>query len=367
MAKESRLSIAKEKAEITIKKTNNKIDELGNHTNELYNSLEEIQDLFDVIRGIPTEDAIRYEEIKEIRLNWKQQVDKIETEYKHAVAKNVGKGAAGASAGIAVMALGPSAAMGIATTFGVASTGTAISSLSGAAATNAALAWLGGGALAAEGGGMAAGTALISLAGPVGIAIAATALLGSGIILLKATNDKKILEEVYIAISNRDIKRYELAIVELNERIARIKTETEMLKDAIKRIEELGYSYEKMTEDEQYELIGYVNLMNSSTQLLVNPILGLNPKYSEEDFEVFIDDTNRKRYLSEYLEFQNQIITLANLFYKIKMGDKEKHLLHKSLRDNKEMRKALNLTKNNFKYDIMEMTFEVLDYQSEHK
>ena len=40
--------------------------------------------------------------------------------------------------------------MGVATTFGVASTGTAISALSGAAATNAALAWLGGGALAAR-------------------------------------------------------------------------------------------------------------------------------------------------------------------------------------------------------------------------
>ena len=52
---------------------------------------------------------------------------------------------------------------GIATTFGVASTGTAISTLSGAAATNAALAWLGGGALAAGGGGMAAGEAFLTL------------------------------------------------------------------------------------------------------------------------------------------------------------------------------------------------------------
>ena len=48
---------------------------------------------------------------------------------------------------------------GVATAFGVASTGTTISAASGAAATNAALAWLGGGALAAGGGGMAAGSA----------------------------------------------------------------------------------------------------------------------------------------------------------------------------------------------------------------
>ena len=68
-------------------------------------------------------------------------------------------------------------AMGVATTFGVASTGAAISALSGAAATNAALAWLGGGALAAGGGGMAAGEAFLALAGPVGWAIAGVSLV----------------------------------------------------------------------------------------------------------------------------------------------------------------------------------------------
>ena len=40
--------------------------------------------------------------------------------------------------GVAVVTMGPTVAMGVATTFGVASTGTAISALSGAAATNAA-------------------------------------------------------------------------------------------------------------------------------------------------------------------------------------------------------------------------------------
>lgn len=52
-------------------------------------------------------------------------------------------------------------ALGIATSFGVASTGTAISTLTGAAATNATLAWLGGGSLAAGGLGVAGGTAVL--------------------------------------------------------------------------------------------------------------------------------------------------------------------------------------------------------------
>ncbi|MCY4212491.1 MAG: hypothetical protein OXF68_02575 [Gammaproteobacteria bacterium] len=92
-------------------------------------------------------------------------------------------GTVGAAAGVGVAALGPSAAMAIATTFGTASTGTAISTLSGAAATKAALAWLGGGALAASGGGMAAGSTLLALAGPVGWGIAGTAAVGSALFL----------------------------------------------------------------------------------------------------------------------------------------------------------------------------------------
>ena len=80
---------------------------------------------------------------------------------------------AGTATGAAVAALGPSAAMAVATTFGTAATGTAISTLSGAAATNAALAWLGGGALAVGGGGMAAGSAILALFGPVGLTIGA--------------------------------------------------------------------------------------------------------------------------------------------------------------------------------------------------
>ena len=80
-------------------------------------------------------------------------------EYKKAEVKAAGKGAASVGSGVTVAALGPTVAMGIATTFGVTYTGTAISALNGATATNAALAWLDRGALAAGSGGMAAGSA----------------------------------------------------------------------------------------------------------------------------------------------------------------------------------------------------------------
>lgn len=110
-------------------------------------------------------------------------VKRLETNAARATRIGSATGAAGVAAGVGVAALGPSAAMAVATTFGTASTGTAISALSGAAATNAALAWLGGGAIASGGGGMAAGNTLLAFAGPFGWGIAGTVLVGSGLYL----------------------------------------------------------------------------------------------------------------------------------------------------------------------------------------
>ena len=110
-------------------------------------------------------------------------VNRLETQAAGTTRFGTGTGVAGVAAGVGVAALGPSAAMAIATTFGTASTGTAISALSGAAATNAALAWLGGGAIAAGGSGMAGGSAVMALMGPVGWTVGGVALVGSGLYL----------------------------------------------------------------------------------------------------------------------------------------------------------------------------------------
>ena len=110
-------------------------------------------------------------------------VQSIETEAARSEQIGGAAGLSGAVAGVGLAALGPSAAVAVATTFGTASTGAAISTLSGVAASNAALAWLGGGAVAAGGGGMAAGKALLFLAGPVGWTIGGVAVVGSGVYL----------------------------------------------------------------------------------------------------------------------------------------------------------------------------------------
>lgn len=361
--RKSKLELAQEEAQSSINKANEKIQELGTYTNRLYVELNDIQELFDRIRNVPNEKKLQYEELKKIRLNWKQQAEKIENDYKAATVKNAGTAAAGVGLGAAVAAMGPTAAMGIATTFGVASTGTAISTLSGAAATNAALAWLGGGALAAGGGGMAAGNAILALAGPIGWAIAGVALLSGGLLFWKAKCDKTHIEDIFTLISKRDVKSYDLAIVELNERIARINDESAKLNDAVHKINTFGIDYNKMSEAQQYELGAYVNLMSSSTRLLVNAIQGLQPKYSENDLNDFVGWKDRKSDTSICLDYKELIIGLSNFLYKIELNDRDKKLLWKSFRKNKKMLESLNIKKKDFKIEILGVVCEALEYK----
>lgn len=365
--KKSKLQLAQAEAQVAIDKTNEKIDELGKNTSKLFDQLTEIQASFDNIRNVPSDKKLEYEELKRVRLNWKQQAEKIEKDYKLAEAKNAGAGAAGAGVGVAVVTMGPTVAMGVATTFGVASTGTAISALSGAAATNAALAWLGGGALAAGGGGMAAGEAFLALAGPVGWAIAGFALLTSGIFFWITKNNQSHLESIFTSISNRDVRLYDLAIVELNERITRIIDESDKLAMAIETIKTFGNNYKAMTEKQQYELGAYVNLMNSSTQLLVNPILGLQPKYTQEDFNKY--STWNERKTEDYIckEYSAIIISLANFLYSIDLNEHDKKLLWKALRKNKSMLKSMDVSKKEFDMRVFDSIYEALDYKNSSK
>lgn len=362
-SKKSRLQQAQDKLGSTINLTNITIEDLGNHTKKLYESLTKIQDLFDNIRNIPSDDKFEYKNLEKKKAAWKKQAENIGNEYKKTLVKNTGAGAAGAGLGIAVVTLGPTAAMGVATTFGLASTGTAISALGGAAATNAALAWLGGGALVAGGGGMAAGNAFLSMAGPVGWALAGVSLLASGLLFFKNNNDKKKLENLFTVISYRDIKSYELAIVEILERIKRIDDESLKLDEAIENIQTLGLDYDLMAEKQQYALGSYVNLMHSSTQLLINPIKGLEAKFSIEDFDSFMNMDSKNANIGMYEDSKDVIISLANMLYKIDIDDETKILLWKYLSKDKNFLKSMGISKKEFDIDIMNIVSGALEFK----
>ena len=358
MSKEkSELQKAADKIAALVNQTNSKINELGNHAYSLNNVLSIIQAQFDKIRNVPSDTKYEYEKAKEVRLEWKQQVDKIENDYNSASKVNVGGGATGAGIGVGVAALGPTAAMSIATTFGVASTGIPIASLSGAAATNAALAWLGGGTLAAGGSGMAGGTALLALAGPVGWSIAGVAILSSGLMFWKTRSDRKRLERVFMSISKRDQTKYELAIVELNERINRIINETGKLNSAIVEIGSFGLDYEAMTEKQQYVLGSYVNLMFSSSQLLINPIMGLQPNYSDDDLDKYLSSNLVD---VQYRLKKKLLVYLANLLYNIETDETDRKLLAKSFRGNKKFIKDMEFEKKDFDLNLFNVVNKIL-------
>ena len=389
MGKKSPLQIAQEEAQKQLDIVNKKIDVLGAHSGHLYEALKRIERIFDNIRNVPTEENKKFREVKKASLKWKQQAQKIQQDCDKAIKKEKSGAAIGTGVGVTVAALGPTAAMGVATTFGVASTGTAISALSGAAATNAALAWLGGGAIAAGGGGVAAGQALLALAGPVGWAIAGLALVTSGIFFWITKSKNARLETIYTLISKRDCKSYKQAAVEIQERINRIAPETEVLNEAENEISSFGTDFDAMTTEQQLKLGVYLNVMVAAKQLLVSPILGLMPKYTELDLNNYIETHKiftdlMSEELSQLLAsgkfsidkhildteglFSEErkralMISLANLLWKITLEEKDRKILSSSLKKNEGFIEAAGVSKDVISEDLLWKTHRILQYK----
>ena len=367
MGKKQELQNAEKELETLVKDTNAKIVELGKYDYSLYVALVNIQERFDKIRNTPTEKQLEYREIKKISSSWKQQVDTITNDFEHAKKVDANIAGAGTALGAGVAAFGPTAAMGFATTFGVASTGTAISALSGAAATNAALAWLGGGALSAGGGGVLAGKAMLAMAGPIGWTIAGASLLISLLFFWKAKKKRDKLYDIFLLVNKKDRNSYRQAIVELNERIKRIKKETIMLNEAVQEIVTFGTDYRAMTESQQYKLGAYVNLMKASTQLLVNPIMSLLPKFTEKDYDNYM--RNNKDYSYSYQKkVKNFVLYMANFLYEIETDNSDKEVLCSHFRNKqmKNFREGMNLEKDDINLNLFYFVDEILKFKYNH-
>ncbi len=344
-------------------KLNEKIQKLGEYSSALCMELNKLQKCFDDIRGVPTENVIELNELSEVRLNWLEQVDKITDDYKITAIKVAGKGAAGIGAGVGVATLAPNVAMGIATTYGVASTGTAISSLSGVVAQNAALAWLGGGAVSAGGGGMAAGSYILGLSNPVGMVISGVSFLVMGLTAFKSVKEKNKLETVFTAISMRDTNHFKLAILEINERIEKISEEIKLLLKAIDAVKSFGTEYNMMSEHQKYNLFTFVNLMNSSTQLLVNPIRGLQPKFDGEDFNRISQKIKSSNIEINKESLELIVIFLSNQLYGIEINESEKKLLWRSLIKNKDFLQNMEVNKKELNIEIIDLSLESLKFK----
>ena len=184
--------------------------------------------------------------------------------------------------------------------------------------------------------------------------------MSSALLFWKAKSEKQRLEEIFGLIIQRDQYSYKQAIVEINLRINRIIDETKKLNEAILNINTFGLDYTKMTEQQQYTLGAYVNLMNSSTQLLVNPIMGLQPKYTLNKQQTNSNNTEYSSLLKDE-KYQNLVVYIANLLNKIEVNESDRKLLSKFFKGNEELLKKMDLeTKKFLGVDLFNLIDEAL-------
>ncbi|MGK7379117.1 hypothetical protein ACSFXN_14910 [Planococcus sp. 1R117A] len=226
------------------------------------------------LANTPKEFEKTFEKV-EVNLSSFKILSEISYDEKEMIKLAGGGTAVGVAAGVATAAIAPTAAMAIATTFGVASTGTAISSLSGVAATNAALAWLGGGALAAGGGGVAGGGALLALAGPIGWGIGAASLAAGGILANKKNKEAAIKadkERVDVIKAIKVLEATATEITKLNASTERLATSIEQSLISFVSNAKSVESYTEFSQDEKDLLRALINNTESLSVLFKKEI-----------------------------------------------------------------------------------------------
>ena len=271
---EQELEIYNNKVELT----DFEVDKLYSNRIDAITLIKEVETKINLLANTPKSFDASLKEI-DLELNiFEGKQEKINEAIQEIKVIEAGSGIVGTASalGVAVATLGPTAAMQVATTFGVASTGTAISSLSGAAASSATLAWLGGGAVTAGGGGVAAGTTFLALAGPVGWAIAGISLstsVGLGFMASKknAKQAGEILEEIEV------IKEMSVKTDLLLEKVGDLLTSTLKQIGIVEYSNDLvqGTDYNQFSVEEKYQIGHLVNSTLSLTKLL-NEEVSLN-------------------------------------------------------------------------------------------
>lgn len=239
--------------------------------NNLFNTREgalkrilEVEILVGSIANRPKEFDKHLGEIKQQVLKFHQTKEYANQACKEAAKSGVGI-LSGVAAGGAIATAAPSIAMGIATTFGTASTGTAISTLSGAAAQKAAIAWLGRvtGGIATKGvitgAGMGAGQAFLALAGPIGWGVSGASTAVSLISL--SSKNKKISKDAIEEAKEIMITRESLR--ETTEKVSHLDEKTTVLINELTIQTETANAYRNMN---------YLSL-NEKTQLLLGTLV----------------------------------------------------------------------------------------------
>ena len=118
-----------------------------------------------------------------------------------------------------------------------------------------------------------------------------------------------------------------------------------------------------MSEHQKYNLFTFVNLMNSSTQLLVNPIRGLQPKFDGEDFNRISQKIKSSNIEINKESLELIVIFLSNQLYGIEINESEKKLLWRSLIKNKDFLQNMEVNKKELNIEIIDLSLESLKFK----
>ena len=259
---------------IEVDKYNSAYDKMMKNCEALYDirlkaieCITDIEELINSIANTPKEFEKKMSIIKSEKDNFKDTQEYINKSITEEIKSGAGI-VTGVAAGGIFAGMAPNVVMGIATTFGTASTGTAISALSGAAAKRAALAWIGR-AVTAGAGGMAAGQAALALAGPIGWGITAVTT-GVSLISLSSQNKKIAKEAEEEAIRIATLRGN---IQEIDAKISNVFGETDLLVTNIcvqnsRLMHCLNANYTQLDHDTQMELGSLVNNTLALSELL---------------------------------------------------------------------------------------------------
>ncbi|WP_033542832.1 hypothetical protein [Planococcus sp. CAU13] len=255
--------------EKSTKKLQTKAISLHNTRSYGVDVINKIEEYINTLANTPKEFEKTIEKV-EINLSSFKALTEISYDEKEMIRLAGGGTAIGVAAGVATAAIAPTAAMALATTFGVASTGTAISTLSGAAATNAALAWLGGGTLLAGGGGIAKGSVLLALAGPIGWGIGAASLTAGGFLANKKNKEVAIKadkERVEVIKASKVLDATTAEIIKLNASTETLSTNIEQSLITFVSNTKRVKSYTEFSQEEKELLRALLNNTESLSAL----------------------------------------------------------------------------------------------------
>lgn len=251
------------------KKLQTKAISLHNSRSYGVDVINKIEAYINTLANTPKEFEKTIEKV-EINLLSFKALSEISYDEKEMIRLAGGGTALGVAAGVATAAIAPTAAMAIATTFGVASTGTAISTLSGVAASNAALAWLGGGTVLLGGGGIAKGSVLLALAGPIGWGIGAASLTAGGFLATKKNKEVAIKadkERVEVTKASKILKATSAEITKLNTSTETLSTNIEQSLISFVSNTKRVKSYTEFSQEEKDLLRALLNNTESLSAL----------------------------------------------------------------------------------------------------